>query len=240
MTRWLLAVAGLAGTALGAVGVVAFDRASPSALGEADTARVERVVRDYVLAHPELIPEAMQRLQDRESAKAVAAAGRDITKPFGNAWSGNPQGDVTLVEFYDYNCGYCRASLPILNQLTQRDPKLRIVFRELPILAESSRAAARASLLAASQGKFGAFHDALYAAGPVSDATIASASARAGVDVRQAAAFRARADAEIAQNLKVAGQLGLSGTPSWVVGDRVLAGALPLAELEAAIKAARR
>ncbi|BCI71076.1 hypothetical protein SPKIRA_19060 [Sphingomonas paucimobilis] len=111
-------------------------------------------VRAYLLDHPEVIPEAMQRLQDREQGKAVAAIGGDLTKPFGSAYSGNPQGDVTLVEFYDYNCGYCRASLPLLKQLVQADPKLRIVYRELPILAPSSKAAARMSLLAASQGKF--------------------------------------------------------------------------------------
>ena len=118
-------------------------------------------VRTYLLDHPEVIPEAMQRLQDREQGKAVAAIGGDLIKPFGSAYTGNPQGDVTLVEFYDYNCGYCRASLPQLKQLTQADPKLRIVYRELPILAPSSRDAARASLLAASQGKFAAFPDAL-------------------------------------------------------------------------------
>jgi protein-disulfide isomerase len=240
VTRWLLPVVGLAGAVLGGAAVVAYDRTSPTALGAADTARVERVVRDYVLAHPELIPQAMQRLQDRESAKAVAAAGTDIARPFGSAWSGNPRGDVSLVEYFDYNCGYCRASLPLLKQLTDRDPKLRIVYRELPILAESSRAAARASLLAAAQGKFGAFHDALYAGGPVSDATIAAAATRAGVDLAQAGAFRAKADAEITRNLKTAGQLGLSGTPSWVVGDQLLAGALPIEQIEAAIKAARQ
>ena len=123
--------------------------------------------------------------------------------------------------------------------MTERDPKLRIVYRELPILAESSRAAARASLLAAAQGKFGAFHDALYAGGPVSDATITAAATRAGVDLAQSAGFTARADAEIAGNLKTAGQLGMSGTPSWIVGDRVLAGALPIEQIEDAIKAAR-
>ena len=236
----MLALVAVIGAAAGAGGVIAYDRSAPSALGAADTARVERVVRDYVLAHPELIPEAMQRLQDREQGRAVASVRGDVVRPFGSAFLGNPQGDVTLVEYFDYNCGYCRASLPLIKRLVQRDPKLRIVFRELPILAESSRAAARASLLAAAQGKFAAFHDALYASGPVSDATIAAAAARAGVDLAQGSAFKARADAEIARNMKSAAQLGLTGTPSWVVGDRVLAGALPVEEIEAAIKAARR
>jgi protein-disulfide isomerase len=240
VTRWLLPLVALVGAAIGAVAVVAYDRAAPSALGAADTARVQQVVRDYVLAHPEIIPEAMQRLQDRDTAKAIAAVRSDVVEPFGNAWSGNPKGDVTLVEYFDYNCGYCRAILPVIKQLTQRDPRLRIVYREMPILAETSRAAARASLLAASQGKFGAFHDALYAGGPVSDATIDRAARVAGLDLGQAAAFASRADAEIARNLKIATQLGLSGTPSWVVGDRAFAGALPIEQIEAAIAAARK
>lgn len=233
--RWLLPAVALAGIAAGAGAMWA----AAGAPAPTERARIERVVREYMLAHPEIIPEAMQRLQARESARAVAAVGGDLTRPFGSAWTGNPRGDVTLVEFYDYNCGYCRASLPLLKQLVQRDPRLRIVYRELPILAESSRAAARASLLAASQGKFAAFHDALYAGGPVSDATIARAAARAGVDPSQGDAFRARADAEIARNLKAAGQLGMTGTPSWIVGDRMLAGALPIEDIEAAIAAAR-
>ena len=240
MNRWLLPLVGIAGAALGAAGVVAYDRARPGALDGADTARVEQVVRDYVLAHPELIPEAMQRLQDRESAKAVAEVRSDVVRPFGSAWTGNPQGDVTLVEYFDYNCGYCRGTLPVLRQLVQRDPKLRIVYRELPILAESSRSGARASLLAAAQGKFAAFHDALYAGGPVSDATIAAAARRAGVDLAPAAGFTARADAEIARNMETAAKLGMSGTPAWVVGDRVLAGMLPIEQIEAAIRAARQ
>ncbi|MET4897529.1 DsbA family protein [Sphingomonadaceae bacterium jetA1] len=196
-------------------------------------------VRAYLLDHPEVIPEAMQRLQDREQGKAVAAIGGDLTKPYGSAFSGNPQGDVTLVEFYDYNCGYCRASLPLLKQLTQADPKLRIVYRELPILAPSSKAAARASLLAAAQGRFQAFHDALYAGGPVSDATITAAAATAGVDMSGMAAFQPQADTEIARNMEAAGRLGLTGTPSWIVGRRILSGALPLEQLQKAIADAR-
>lgn len=237
----MLALVAAGGALIGAGGMVAWNRANPSTLGLADTARVERVVRDYVLAHPELIPEAIQRFKDRESAKAVAAVAGDIVKPFGSAWEGNPQGDVTLVEYFDYNCGYCRASLPLVRELLRRDPKLRVVYRELPILAESSRAAARASLLAASQNKFAAFHEALYGAGPVSEATIATAAARAGVDLRAAPAFAARADAEIERNLATASSFGAQlGTPTWVVGNRVLAGMLPVEQLEQAIAAARR
>jgi protein-disulfide isomerase len=223
----------LLGAAVGAATIWGLDRyAAP---GGADRVRIERVVHDYVLANPEIIPQAMQALQDRESGKLVAANRAAITTPFGSAWAGNPDGDVTVVEYFDYNCGYCRASLPMVADLLKRDPNIRIVYRDLPILTESSRTAARASLTAAQQGKFQAFHDALYAAGPVSDATIGTAARKAGL----APTAPAPIDAEIARNLETAAKLGVTGTPSWVIGDRVLSGALPVDELEKAIAAAR-
>lgn len=228
MNRLVLALVAALGLAVGALGMLLVQTR-----GETD-------VRAYLLEHPEVIPEAMARLQERESGKAVAQVADQVTKPFGSAWSGNPKGDVTLVEYYDYNCGYCRASLPLLKQLTDADPKLRIVYRELPILAESSRDAARMSLLAAAQGKFQTFHDALYAGGQVTDASIAAAARTAGVDTGKLAAFTPTADAEIVRNMETAGRLGLNGTPAWIVGSRVLSGALPLEELQKAIADARR
>ncbi len=114
-----------------------------------------------------------------------------ILKPFGNAWAGNPNGDVTVVEYFDYNCGYCRASLPNVAQLIASDPKVKVVYRELPILAETSAAAAKLSLAAADQGKFTAFHDALYAAGQVTPESMTAAAQKAGVDLQPRRRLRA-------------------------------------------------
>ena len=150
---------------------------------------------------------------------------------------GNPAGPITLVEFFDYNCGYCRASLPIVAALVKADPNVRIVYREMPILAETSRAAARASLAAARQGRWPAFHDALYTGGRVTNETIAAAAKGAGVDL--SGANSSENEAEIDNNLRTAAGLGVTGTPSWVIGDRVLTGALPLEELQRAVAAAR-
>jgi len=236
MNRGLLLGMAALGVVCGAGGMFLADRVAPGELGNADKARVERVVRDYVLANPELIPQAMQKLQERDAAKAVAASRGAIEEPYAGAWIGNPKGDVTLVEYYDYNCGFCRATLPVLQQLVDADPQLRIVFKELPVLSEQSRVAARAALAAAQQNKFKAFHDALYAAGPVSDATIAGAARSTGVSL---AAMPTDADATIRQNLDVAAKLGITGTPSWVVGDQVLTGALPIDQLQSAIARAR-
>lgn len=236
MNRALLLGMVVLGALFGAAGMWIANRVAPGDLAGADRAKVEQVVRDYVLANPELIPQAMQKLQEKDAAKAVAAARGSITEPYAGAWIGNPKGDVTLVEYYDYNCGFCRASLPVIDQLVAGDRNLRVVFKELPVLSDASRVAARAALAAAAQGKFKAFHDALYAAGPVSEASIAGAAKATGVDV---AKVPADADAVIRENMETAAKLGVTGTPSWVVGDQVLSGALPIDTLRDAIAKAR-
>jgi len=240
-TRSSLKLVGLmlVATLLGGIILWAAQRAAPSALQGADKARIEATVRDYVLAHPEIIPEAMRLLQQRETGKSIAANRAQILEPFGDAWIGNPKGDVTLVEYFDYNCGYCRSSLPVIAELVRRDPNVRVVFKEFPILSEQSVTAARLSLAAAAQGKFKPFHDALYAAGPVSEQTMQQAAKTAGLDLAKAAAMTPKAEAEIAANRRVAQTLGLTGTPSWVIGTKVVSAALPLEELEKAVKEAR-
>jgi protein-disulfide isomerase len=234
-----LALAGLFVLALliGAGAMWGVDRATP--IG--DRARIEAVVHDYVLAHPEIIPQAMQKLQDQQVGALVAANRGAITDPVGSAWAGNPKGDVTLVEYFDYDCGYCRASLPMLAELVKDDPNLRIVFRDYPVLTEESGTAARWSIAAAKAGKFEAFHQALYARGPVSDATIAAAAKAAGLDpakLRTAAADPS-VDQEIAKNLSIGHELGMSGTPSWVIGDRVVSGAQSIDRMKQMIAEAR-
>ncbi|MFC3582016.1 DsbA family protein [Sphingomonas hylomeconis] len=240
-TRSSLKLVGLmlVATLLGGIILWAAQRAAPNALQGADKARIEATVRDYVLAHPEIIPEAMRLLQQRETGKSIAANRAQILEPFGDAWIGNPKGDVTLVEYFDYNCGYCRSSLPVIAELVRRDPNVRVVFKEFPILSEQSVTAARLSLAAAAQGKFKPFHDALYAAGPVSEQTMQQAAKTAGLDLAKAAAMTPKAEAEIAANRRVAQTLGLTGTPSWVIGTKVVSAALPLEELEKAVKEAR-
>ena len=235
MTRWALPAVALIGAAVGALAMTGVDRFVPGA--SPSRARIDAAVHDYLLAHPEIIPEAMQRLQDRETGRQVAAHRSDVVTPVASAWAGNPRGDVSVVEYYDYNCGYCRAILPTIDKLIAADGNVRVIYRELPVLSPASRTAALASLAAARQGRFAAFHRALYAGGPVSDITIAAAAATAGVTLPPTAA--PADEAEIARNLKTAGELGMTGTPSWVIGDRVLSGALPLETLQAAVVAAR-
>jgi len=242
---------GLAGLALvaaliGAAAFWLFQRAVPASLADVDRGRMEVVVHDYILTHPEILREATQVLRERdlaeqqsEAGKVVKANASAILEPFGSAWAGNPKGDVTLVEYFDYNCGYCRASLPAIAQLLASDPKIRIVYREMPILSEESGTAAKLSLAAAEQGKFRAFHDALYAGGPLTSESIAAAAKAAGLDMARAASFAPRAEAEIATNLELFRKMGMTGTPSWIIGDKIVSSALQFEELQKAVAAAR-
>ena len=207
-----------------------------------DRAATETVVRDYILANPEILPEAMRRLQAKEAGKAVAANRTAIVEPFPGAIAGNPNGDVSVVAYLDYACGFCRASLPAITGLIASDPNVRIVYRELPILSPDSRTAAEWALAAALQNKFKPFHDALYASGRVDTAAIEQAAASAGLDIAAArTAIRSpQIVAEIERNMKTAGTLGFTGTPSWVVGDQVLSGAQTLPALQTAVTDARK
>ena len=229
MIRWVLVA--LLGALAGAAAVWAFDRQSQ--------ANIESTIHNYLLEHPEIIPLAIQKLQEREAGGAVAENHAAIVTPFDGAWAGDAMPEVSVVEYFDYNCGYCRSSQPVVAALLKSDPKIRIVYRDLPILAPSSKTAARVSLAAAAQGKFQVFHDALFASGQVSDATIAAAAQKAGVDLGKAAAFVPQADAEIARNLEMASKLNLTGTPSWVIGNRVLSGALSLDMMKQAVANAK-
>jgi protein-disulfide isomerase len=154
---------------------------------------------------------------------------------------GNPNGSVTLVEFTDYACGYCRASVPEVEALIAANPDLKVVIRELPILSPASADAARWSLAAAEQGKFEAFHKAMFAAGRPAADTIQAAAARAGLDLDLARKVIAepRVEAEIKQNLDFARQLRIDGTPSWVIGKQLMAGAVGQKVLQEAIDAAK-
>ena len=230
---WTLAIMLVIAALVGAGAFWSLDRfVLPARAGGVD-------IRGYLLAHPEVLLEAMDRLRDNQTAQVIAANRGAILQPVGSAWAGDPDGDVTLVEYFDYACGYCRASLPIVRQLLASDPHIRIVYRELPILSEESGIAARMSVAAAQQGKFQAFHDALYAAGPLSQQSITAAARTAGVDLTRAAAAAPQADQEIASNLAIAHQLSLSGTPSWIIGDHAVSSALPLEELQRLIAVAR-
>ncbi len=212
-----------------------------AALSEGNRAAIEKVVHDYILDHPEILPQAMANLQKRENAKQLGDIRSALETPFAGAILGNPKGKVTLVEFTDYACGYCRQSVPDVAALVRENPDLRIVVREFPILSPQSAEAARMALAAAEQGKYAAFHDAMFAAGRPGPETIAAAGKAAGLDMARARAFAASkaAAAEIERNFEFARQLGIDGTPSWIAGDAILSGAVGKDRLTEALADAR-
>ena len=229
----LALLAGAGGILIGGAAMMFAGGASP--VGN-DRAAIEKVVRDYILAHPEIIPDAMRLLQEREVAKVVKANRDALETPFGSAWAGAKDGDVVLVEFFDYACVFCRKSNPDVERLLAEDKKLKIVWREFPVLGEDSVAAAQASLSAAKQGKFRADHDSLFAAArPTPDAVAAAQQAAGAKPLPVTPDIRA----EIDRNYELATAVRATGTPLFVVGDKVLQGAVGYEALKEAVAAAR-
>ena len=196
-----------------------------------------RLVRAGIMADPQILVDGSDALRDQQYAPVLAAHRAEIETPFGTSWKGASKPDVTLVEFYDYACSYCKASNPHIDQLLKEDPGLRVVFRELPILGPKSVDAARLSLAASKAGRFTQFHDALWEAGRPSDQSIAAASSAAGVAA--GAAQTPDIEAEIKKNFQLASTLGATGTPLFVVGDRVMNGAVGYDALKKAVADAR-
>jgi len=196
-----------------------------------------RIVRQGLIADPKILPDAIDALRDAQYAPVLAANRAAIETPFGSSWKGAAKPEVTLVEFFDYACPYCKASNPAVERLVQEDKGLRIVYRELPILGPDSVTSARLSLEASKAGRFGKFHDALWAAGRPAPETNAIAAKAAGIPAQPTEDMDVVA--EIRRNMQLAGQLGATGTPLFVIGDRVLNGAVGYDSLKQAIEAAR-
>jgi len=226
---WLAGVAGL----LVGGSAVAF---SGFGAGGGGRAEVEGIVRNYLLTHPEIIPAAMEQLQAREAAKVVRANRQALETPFGSAWAGAADGDVVLVEFFDYACGYCRKSNADVERLLAEDKKLKVVWREWPVLGEPSLAAAEASLRAAEAGRFRSFFNAMFAQGRPDPQAISAASGQARLPNGASTLAHQR---ELQSNHELARAIGATGTPTFVVGDQVLQGAVGYEALKAAIAEAR-
>ncbi len=221
----------LVGAAGGAIATVAL------AIAAVQGGWADQVVRKAMLENPTILVETADALRENQFAPVLAANRAALETPFGSSWQGARNGDVTLVEFYDYACGYCKASLPVVARLVKEDPKLRVVYRDFPILGPESELAARMALGASKAGRFMAFHDALYEAGRPSQATLAKAAAAAGVPA--AVPSSPEIDGELRNNFPLAQQLGATGTPLFIVGDKVLNGAVGYDALKEAIAAAR-
>jgi protein-disulfide isomerase len=197
-----------------------------------------RIVRQGMLADPQILLDTADALRDRQYAPLIASNRTALETPFGSSWKGAAKPEVVLVEFYDYACPYCKASNPHVEQLLKENPGLRVVYREFPILGPNSVEAARLSLAASKAGRFKQFHDALYAAGrPAPDTNAAAARV---ANIAPTPANDPAVEAELRRNFQLAGQLGATGTPLFVVGDRVLNGAVGYDALKKAVEDARK
>jgi protein-disulfide isomerase len=227
---WIAAIGGgLFGAVLTAGGLAL---AGPSLFGE-------RIVREALVSNPQIMLDAGDALRELQFAKTLEPIRASVERPFFSSWKGAAKPEVTLTYFYDYACGYCRQSNPDIERLLMEDKGLRVVYRELPILGPESVAAARVSLAASKAGKFVQFHDALYAAGgrPSPEAITLAAKA-AGVPAEPSG--DPAQEAELRANMAIASQLGATGTPLFVVGNRVINAAVGYQGLKEAIEEARQ
>lgn len=209
---------------------------------------IEIVIKDYLLANPSIIRDAMQALQDQERREAAEKAAESM-KSFKQAIFadpdspvvGNPNGDVSVVVFFDYNCGYCKQTLPALSGLIANDPSLRLVYKEFPIMGATSQIAAQAALAAARQGKYAEFHDQLMKSESADEESIKAISDALGLnyDRLQKDMADPALNEALARNLHLADSLGIGGTPSYIVGDQIIPGAIDAASLERLISNVR-
>lgn len=208
---------------------------------------VEAIVREFIVNNPQMILSSVDEYQKRTmEEQQTAAVKSNQDRLFRNERSpfiGNEKGDVTIVEFFDYNCGYCKKVLPDLEALVKEDKNLKIVFKELPILGPSSELAAKWALAAHRQSKYFEFHSRLMRhQGQINADVLTRVATEAGLNID-----KAREDAEgtevliaLEQNRGLAGQMNINGTPAFVLGEEIVPGAMPVSEMKVKIQEVRR
>ncbi|WP_457796949.1 DsbA family protein [Methylocystis sp. S23] len=243
----------LAGAAAGAFLVAATPSRANEAFTDQQKAGIQKIIHDYLVGNPEVIREAIDELKKREEAaelasreKAVVEQSEKIVHSVNQAVVGNPDGDVTLVEFFDYNCGYCKQSLASVAKLIEGDPKLRVVLKDFPILgADSVEAAhvATAARIQLSPAKFWEFHKKLLSTrGHIGKAQALAAAKEVGADMDRLEkdANSAETQTALKEVATLAEQLKFDGTPSWVIGKEAIVGGLPFGQLKAKVDNMRK
>ena len=215
-----------------------------------DKVALGKAIREYLIANPEVLVEAMQELERKQDSQQNTAAQKAIQENHAALVSdpespiaGNPNGDVTIVEFSDYQCPYCKRTHPVVKALLASDPKVKLVFKDLPILGEASKIAAFAALASRAQHKHLAFNDALMEFnGKLDREKIMQIAGSVGLDVAQL-----QKDMEdpklkeiIDHNMALASALGVRGTPAFVIGDQFVPGAIDADTLKQLVSEARK
>jgi len=212
--------------------------------------QIKNMIRNYLFKNPQALREAIislqayeQKQQQKSARDALAAHGKSLYRSPNSFVAGNPDGDVTLVEFFDYNCGFCRRSLDDLLTLIDTDPNLKVIFKEFPILSEGSVYAARAAIASIKQGKYLEFHKAIMQLrGSADETSVLDIAEEIGLDIAKLK-LEMKApyiDEEIRNAQQTATAIGVNGTPAFVLGDRVIGGAVGLDELRRQIAEIRK
>jgi protein-disulfide isomerase len=210
---------------------------------------VRAIVRDFILRNPEILVEALNALEEKQ--KAEAASGQvealrrlraDLLQDPGSPAIGPANADAVLVQFFDYRCPYCKQVAEPVVALARADPRLRVVFKELPILGPDSVVASRAALAAAMQGHYQKFHLALMARrGPLDEASVLALAKEIGLDQARLRADMAKPEvmAQVERNRALARDLGIRGTPAFVIGDEIVPGAIDIDTMRQLVARAR-
>ncbi len=207
-----------------------------------------QIIHDYLVKNPEVLREAFQALekkqQDAEASAAKAKIGEraaDIFKSPGDLVAGNPDGKITMVEFFDYNCGYCKRSLPDVLKLVEENKDLRLVMKEWPILGPGSTYASKAAIASREQGKYWDFHLALMEESGIDEAKVLETAKRIGLDVDKLKADieKPEVQAIIDRNMSLAESLNIQGTPAFLVDEQLFPGAVGFDALTEAVKTVR-
>ena len=219
----------------------------------AQKGEIEKIIREYLIANPEVLQEAIAALEKKQAADEAEkhqAAVKDNAQAIFNSprqvTVGNPQGDVTFVEFFDYNCGYCKRAMVDMMELMKHDPKLKVVLKEFPVLGPASVEVARVAVAVRMQDKTGKkyldFHQKLLSGrGQVDKARAIAVAKEVGLDVARIEKDLGSDEVRLTleESLKLAEKLGLNGTPSYVIGPHVVVGAVGLDQLKEKVNSAR-
>ena len=232
--------------------LMALPMATPALGQPADREAIERVVREYLLANPEIIEEAFSTLQEKRAKEALSAQTRAIEENRGLIFDsphqmvlGNPDGAISLVEFFDYNCGYCKRAVSDMTALIDSNPDLRVVMKEFPILSPGSVEAARISVAVKeiAPDRFLEFHEAIFSRpGEANGAKAVEVAGELGLDTEalEAVANNENAMRNLQEVQNLAGILRISGTPSYVIGSELIPGAAGFDALQAKVASMRK
>lgn len=239
----------LLGLAAAAMIFVSGSSSGAAEFTDAQKGEIGKIVRDYLLKNPEILQEVSAQLQQKQAAlqekQAIEGIKQNASEIFRSSTDhsqGNLKGDVTVVEFFDYNCPYCKRSFPTITSLLKDDNKVRVVMKEFPILGPGSVFASRAAIASIEQGKYWQFHEAMMLAqGKVDEPRVMTIAKQVGLDTDRLTKDM-KADsvtAIIDKNNTLAQKLGINGTPAFVIGDQLLPGAVELADMQSRVAQVR-